>query len=71
MFNENHVTYVATKFHPMFADRMLQTCKEMLGKRIKPNMQWTDLTYPILITYNNKTSALCDKFDAERGAGSV
>ena len=30
------------------------TFKEMLDKRIKPNMQWADLIYPILLTYNNK-----------------
>ena len=26
----------------------------MLDKRIKPSQQWTDLIYPILLTYNNK-----------------
>ena len=26
----------------------------MLDKRIKPGQQWTELIYPILLTYNNK-----------------
>ena len=26
----------------------------MLGKRIKPNMQWTDVIYPILLISNRK-----------------
>lgn len=53
-FNENKITYVATKAHPIFAERMILTFKTMLDKRIKPNMQWVDLIYPILLTYNNK-----------------
>ena len=53
-FDENHITYVATKSHPIFAERMILTFKTMLDKRIKPGQQWTDLIFPILLTYNNK-----------------
>ncbi|MFM7980590.1 MAG: hypothetical protein ACKPKO_14855, partial [Candidatus Fonsibacter sp.] len=44
----------ATKSHPIFAERMILTFKTMLDKRIKPGQQWTDLIFPILLTYNNK-----------------
>ena len=50
----NSITFVATKSHPIFAERMLLTCKDVLDTRIKPNMQWADLIYVILLTYNNK-----------------
>ncbi|MFM7980493.1 MAG: hypothetical protein ACKPKO_14360, partial [Candidatus Fonsibacter sp.] len=40
--------------HPHMVERMIRTCKDMLEKRIKPRMQWTDLIYPILLAYNNK-----------------
>ena len=53
-FDENHITYVATQYHPMFAERMILTFKTMLDKRIKEGQQWTDLIFPILLTYNNK-----------------
>ena len=33
---------------------MLFTCKTMLDKRIKPNMQWAGLIYTSLLTYNKK-----------------
>ena len=53
-FNENHITYVAIKSHPIVAERMIFTFKEMRDKRIKPNVQCADLIYPILLTYNKK-----------------
>ncbi|MFM7985546.1 MAG: hypothetical protein ACKPKO_40160, partial [Candidatus Fonsibacter sp.] len=43
-----------TKGHPHMVERMIRTFKDMLDKRIKPGMQWTELIYPILLTYNNK-----------------
>ena len=33
---------------------MISTFREMLDKIIKPGQQWTDLIYPILLTYSNK-----------------
>jgi hypothetical protein len=32
---------------------MIRTFREMLDKRIIPGQQWTDLIYPILLTYSN------------------
>ena len=36
------ITYIPSKGHTMFAERMIKTFREMLGKRIKPDQQWTD-----------------------------
>ena len=36
------ITYIPSKGHTMFAERMTKTFREMLGKRIKPDQQWTD-----------------------------
>ena len=38
----------------MFAERLIKTFRAMLDKRIKPDEHWTDLIYPILLTYNSK-----------------
>ena len=51
-FNDNHITYVAAKSQPIVAERMILTFKEMLDKKIEPNMQWVDLIYSILLTYD-------------------
>ena len=32
-FNENNITYIPTKTHPYFAERMIRTFKTMLDKR--------------------------------------
>ena len=34
----------------------IKISKSIIDNRNKPNMQWTDLIYPILLTYNNKSS---------------
>ena len=31
---------------------MIKTFREMLDKRTKPDQEWTDLIYPILVTVN-------------------
>ena len=51
---QHKITYIPTKGHPHMVERMIRTFKYMLDKRIKPGMQWTDLIYPILLTYINK-----------------
>ena len=57
-FVENNITYIPTKTHPYFAERMILTFKTMLDKRLgndkESNVQWTKYIYPILLTYNNK-----------------
>ena len=46
-FTEHHITYIPSRVHPVFAERMIRTFMEMLDKRIKPDQQWTELIYPI------------------------
>ena len=53
-FQQHKITYIPTKGHPHMVERMIRTLKDMLDKRITPGMQWTELIYPILLTYNNK-----------------
>ena len=57
-FVENNITYIPTKTHPYFAERMILTFKTMLDKILEndkeSNVQWTKYIYPILLTYNNK-----------------
>ena len=53
-FTENKITVHYSRGHPAFAERFIGTFKAMLDKRIKPDQQWIDLIYPILLTYNNK-----------------
>ena len=47
---EHHISYIPSRGRPVFAERMIRTCREMLGKRIKLGQQWTDLIYPVLLT---------------------
>ena len=53
-FTEHHITDIPSRGHPVFAERMIRTFREMLDKRIKPGQDWTGLIYPILLTYNYK-----------------
>ena len=53
-FTEHHITYIPSRGHPVFAERMIRTFREMLDKRITPGEDRTGLIYPILLTYNNK-----------------
>ena len=50
-----------TRNHPAFAERFIRTFKDMLFKRVeadekkgKTNIQWTDYTLEIMLTYNDK-----------------
>ena len=51
---EHHITYIPSRGHPVFAERMIRTFRDLLDKRINPDEQWADLIFPILLTYNNK-----------------
>ena len=46
-FMEHHITYIPSRGHPVFAERMIRTFREMLDKRIMPDEQWADLIYSI------------------------
>ena len=50
---EQHITYIQSIGNPVFGERMIRTFREMLDKRIKPDEQWADLIYPVLLTYTN------------------
>lgn len=57
-FKDNNISHVITRSHAWFAERFIRTFKDMLYKRVEAskdeNIQWTNLIYPILLTYNNK-----------------
>ena len=40
---DNHLTYIQSRGHPVFAERMVRPFNKMIDKRIKPDEQWTDL----------------------------
>ena len=43
-FTEHHITYIPSRGHPVFADRMIRTFRGVLDKRTKPDEQWTAFT---------------------------
>jgi len=57
-FEENKISFIPTRTHPHFVERMIRTFREMLDKRMENDKdgkkQWTDYIFPILLTYNNK-----------------
>ena len=55
-FEEKNIKYIATRGSAPVAERSIRTFKEMLYKRIGTDKtkQWTELIYPVLLTYNNK-----------------
>ena len=53
-FAKHTITVLETRGHLAFAERLLGTFKSMLDTRIKPGQQWTELIYPMLLTYSNK-----------------
>jgi len=57
-YKEHNITFIPTRTHPYFAERMILTFKTMLDKRLEnekdKTVQWTDYIYPILLTYNHK-----------------
>lgn len=55
---EQNIKHVITRNHAWFAERAVRTVKNMLYKRVehskKKDVQWNDLIFEILLTYNNK-----------------
>ena len=49
-FTDCKIAYAPSRGHPVFAERMIKSFREMLDKRIKPNQQWTDVIYQISLT---------------------
>ena len=59
-FKEHKISHVITRSHAWFIERFIRTFKDMLYKRTAAskdeNVQWTSFIYPILLTYNNKST---------------
>jgi len=59
-FKEHRIKKVITRSHAWFIERFIRTFKDMLYKRVEAskddNVQWTDFIYPILLTYNHKST---------------
>jgi len=59
-FKEHRIKKVITRSHAWFIERFIRTFKDMLYKRIAAskgdNVQWTSFIYPILLTYNHKST---------------
>ncbi|HEY9704320.1 MAG TPA: transposase family protein, partial [Allocoleopsis sp.] len=55
---EQGIKHLITRTSAWFAERGIKTIKSMLYKRVesskKKNIQWNDLIFEILLTYNNK-----------------
>ena len=59
-FIENNSKPNITRTHAWFAERAIKTFKDALCKRIdnnknENNVQWTEFTLEILLTYNSKS----------------
>lgn len=56
-FDKEKIKHVITRTHAPVAERNIRTIKAMIDKRIEKapaGTEWTDLLYPVLLTYNNK-----------------
>jgi len=57
-FEKQKIKHIITRTHAWFAERFVRTFKGALYKRIDEgklvDIQWTDLIYQIMLTYNNK-----------------
>jgi hypothetical protein len=56
-FEDNKIHHIVTRSHANMAERAIRTFKNSLYKRVdnaKEPVQWSDLIFEILITYNNK-----------------
>ena len=49
-FTDCKIAYAPSRGHPVFAERMIKSFREMLDKRIKPNQQWAEVIYQMLLT---------------------
>ena len=56
-FEDNKIHHIITRSHANIAERAIRTFKNSLYKRVdnaKGPVQWSDLIFEILLTYNNK-----------------
>ena len=57
-FEDNNIHHIVTRSHAHMAERAIRTFKDSLYKRVDnmkdDNIQWSDLIFEILLTYNNK-----------------
>ena len=56
-FDDNNIHHIITRSHAHMAERAIRTFKNSLYKRVdnaKEPIQWNDLIFEILLTYNNK-----------------
>ena len=56
-FKDQNIKHITTRTHAAQAERQIRTFKDMFEKRMEnnpDNKPWTDLIYPILLTYNHK-----------------
>jgi len=57
-FDEKGIKHIITRSHAHMAERFIRTFKDSLYKRIDhlkdDKIQWNDLIFEILLTYNNK-----------------
>ena len=56
-FDDNKIHHIVTRSHAHMAERAIRTFKDSLYKRVdntKEPVQWNDLIFEILLTYNNK-----------------
>ena len=60
---DEKIEHHRTKAHPNFSERAIRTFKDLLYRRVeaeekkkKQNIQWTDYTFEILLTYNNHSA---------------
>ena len=60
------IKHIVTRTHAWFAERAIKTFKQALYKRIDDskdkNIQWIDLVYEVILTYNNKLIHSSTKF---------
>ena len=49
-FTDCKIEYAPSRGHPVFAETMIKLFREMFDKRIKPNQQWTEVIYQMLLT---------------------
>ena len=49
-FTKHHLTYIPSRRHPVSAERLIRTLREMLDKLIKSEQPWTQLIYIIVFT---------------------
>ena len=56
-FKEHKINHIITLSHPAFSERAIRSIKNDIYKRVKlpSETNWSELLFPILLKYNNKT----------------